>query len=181
MLTLNGGKIYGPKQAGVLYVKAGVRLEPLISGGGQERNLRSGTENAATAAGLAAALDLAQTDRHGETKRLQALQRQFISMALEQLPGVIINGSLKWRLPNNVHLTLPGRDNERLLFQLDAAGILAAAGSACSAMSGAPSHVLAAAGVSEVDARSSLRFTMGRSTDKKAVERTVATLKLLAV
>jgi cysteine desulfurase len=179
MLTLNGGKIYGPKQAGVLYVKAGARLQPLVSGGGQERNLRAGTENVAAAVGLAAALDMVQADRHTEAKRLLYLQKQFIEGLQAALPGVVINGSLKWRLPNNIHLTLPGHDNERLLFQLDAAGILAAAGSACSAANEEPSHVLKSLGLTEADARASLRFTTGRGTTSGMVKRTVKTLDKL--
>lgn len=176
LMSLNGGKIYGPKQSGALYVKAGTELEPLIYGGGQERGLRSGTENVAAAAGFARALELAQTMRRSETARLQQLQKQFITEFQAAIPQVVLNGSLKYRLPNNVHVTLPGRDNERLLIQLDEAGILAAAGSACSADKGEPSHVLKAIGVSDEDARASLRFTMGRGTSEAMVKRTVKTL-----
>jgi len=179
LMTLNSGKIYGPKQSGGLYVKAGIELMPLIDGGGQERGLRSGTENVAAAVGFAEALKLAQADRREETTRLQTLQRLFIDELQRQLPDVVVNGSSKYRLPNNVHVTLPGRDNERLLIQLDEAGILAAAGSACSADKGEPSHVLKALGVSDADARASLRFTMGRETDEAMVRRTVQTLAQL--
>lgn len=176
LMTINGGKIYGPKQSGALYVKAGVRLQPLIDGGGQERGLRSGTENVTSIIGLAAALDLAQSTRHEEAKRLQALQRLFFELLEDQIPAAQINGSKKYRLPNNVHLTIPGQDNERLLIQLDEAGILAAAGSACSASSQEASHVLHALGLSDAEARASLRFTMGRGTDAAAIESTVKTL-----
>jgi len=176
LMTLNGGKIYGPKQSGALYVKAGLELQPLIDGGGQERGLRSGTENVASIIGLAAALDLAQSTRHEEAKRLQALQQLFFKLLEEQIPAAQINGSAKYRLPNNVHLTIPGRDNERLLIQLDEAGILAAAGSACSASSEESSHVLHALGLDDAAARASLRFTMGRGTDAEAVQSTVKTL-----
>ena len=175
-MTINGGKIYGPKQSGVLYVKGGVQLKPLITGGGQERGLRSGTENVAAAVGLAKALELVQTDRREESQRLQDLQGLFIQGVTKELPQAIINGSQKFRLPNNVHLTLPGQDNERLLIQLDEAGILAAAGSACAADSGEPSHVLKALGVSDNDARASLRFTMGRDTTEAMAKQTVQTL-----
>jgi len=181
MLTLNGGKIYGPKQSGVLYVSSKVILEPLILGGGQERNLRSGTENVAQAVGLAAALDLVQTDRQAETHRLQRLQAKFITELETKLPEVVINGSRKKRLPNNVHVTFPGIDNERLLIQLEERGILAAAGSACSASSDEPSHVLKAIGLSEADAQSSLRFTMGRATTEAEVTTTTETLKRLII
>ncbi len=177
LLTINGGKVYGPKQSGALYVKGGVRLKPLISGGGQERGLRSGTENVAAAAGLAAAVELVQADRRAETQRLQKLQQEFFAQIAEKLPDAVINGSRRFRLPNNVHLTMPGQDNERLLIQLDEAGILAAAGSACSASDEEPSHVLKAMGVSDEDAQSSLRFTMGQNTRATDVSTVVQALQ----
>jgi cysteine desulfurase len=176
MLTLNGGKIYGPKQSGVLYAASHVRLQPYIRGGGQERNLRSGTENVAGSIGLAKALALVQDVRHDESHRLQELQHYFMSTLQARLPDSVINGSRKHRLPNNVHVTLPGQDNERLLFALDEAGILAAAGSACSASNEEPSHVLRAMGISEQDAQSSLRFTMGHTTTQAALSRVIDVL-----
>ncbi len=179
LMTINGGKIYGPKQSGVLYVKAGLQLTPLLDGGGQERGLRSGTENVAGAVGLASALELVQTGRHEEAARLQDLQRQFFKLLEQNLLPATVNGSQKYRLPNNVHLTIPGRDNERLLIQLDEAGIQAAAGSACSASDEQPSHVLKALGLSDAEARSSLRFTMGRSTTSDMIKRTIAILRNL--
>jgi cysteine desulfurase len=179
LLTLNGGKMYGPKQSGVLYVKAGVELQPLIVGGGQESGLRSGTENVAACIGLAEALAIAQTGRHQEQERLQGLQTKFLDLLGSMAPTAVVNGSLKKRLPNNVHMTIPGYDNERLLLQLEAKGILAAAGSACSASSQEPSHVLRALGLSDVDAQSSLRFTMGRSTTDEMITKAVETLAKL--
>ncbi len=179
LMTINGGKIYGPKQSGTLYVRGGITLAPLVLGGGQERGLRSGTENVAACVGLAAALELVQANRHDEARRLQELQKQFIDAVSEELPQAIIRGSRKLRLPNNVHLTIPGADNERLLIQLDEAGIMAAAGSACSASSEMPSHVLRALGLSDDEARASLRFSMGRATTAEQVKTTVATLAQL--
>ncbi len=176
LMTLNGGKIYGPKQSGVLYVKAGTVLSPLVLGGGQERGLRSGTENVASAIGFGKALDIAQASRHEEASRLHDLQLRFISRLQTAVPGAAVNGSLRHRLPNNLHVTFPGSDNERLLIQLDEAGIMAAAGSACSADSGEPSHVLRSIGLSDDEARASLRFTMGRGTDADMIEWTVRTL-----
>jgi cysteine desulfurase len=179
LLTLNGGKIYGPKQSGCLYVKAGVELTPLIDGGGQERGLRSGTENVAAAIGFAEALDLTQVSRHDESDRLRSLQKRFIDGIQGNIPAAVINGSLKYRLPNNVHVTVPGTDNERLLIQLDEAGIMGAAGSACSASSEESSHVLHAIGLDDENARASLRFTMGRATTSEEIDRTVQTLRRL--
>ncbi|HEY5152651.1 MAG TPA: aminotransferase class V-fold PLP-dependent enzyme, partial [Candidatus Saccharimonadales bacterium] len=180
MMTINGGKIYGPKQSGALYVKAGIMLKPLVNGGGQERGLRSGTENVASIIGLVAALDLAQSGRRQEAERLRILQDNFFDLIENQIPAAQINGSRKYRLPNNVHLTLPGQDNERLLIRLDEAGIMAAAGSACSASSQESSHVLHALGLSDAEARASLRFTMGRQTDIAAIQTTVKVLAQLS-
>ncbi len=170
LMTINGGKIYGPKQSGALFVAAHVRLQPIILGGGQERNMRSGTENVAQNVGLATALDLVQQTRHQEARRLQTLQNQFIKQLEAKIPGVVLNGSRKKRLPNNVHITIPGQDNERLLIQLDQADILAAAGSACSASNEEPSHVLRAMGISDTAAQASLRFTMGHATTEAAID-----------
>lgn len=173
LMTLNGGKIYGPKQSGCLYIKTGVELTALINGGGQERGLRSGTENVPAIVGFAAALDIAQRQRNEESERLRGLQREFVKQLGNSHPVIAINGSMKFRLPNNMHITFPGHDNERLLFGLDEVGILAAAGSACTASNEEPSHVLAAIGISEDDARASLRLTMGRQTTYENVERVV--------
>lgn len=179
LLTLNGSKIYGPKQSGILYVRGGLELKSLIQGGGQERGLRSGTENVAACVGLATALELVQADRQVEAKRLQQLQQHFMKRIESELPQVIIQGSRKVRLPNNVHMTIPGSDNERLLIQLDEAGILAAAGSACSASNDTPSHVLRAIGLTDAEAQSSLRFSMGRGTTEQHVDHAVDTLRQL--
>lgn len=173
LLTINAGKIYGPKQVGALYVGSHVALSPQILGGGQERGMRSGTENVAGAVGLRTALDLVQHRRHQEGKRLQDLRVFFMQQLQAAFPHARINGSLKLRLPNNVHVTLPGSDNERVIFALDERGIQCAAGSACSADSGEPSHVLGAMGISDKDARASLRFTLGAHTTKQDVEHTV--------
>lgn len=179
MLTLNGGKIYGPKQSGILFVKGGVEIQPLIDGGGQERGLRSGTENVAASIGFAQALELAQEQRKDESVRLMGLQCEFKNGLQQRLPTVELNGSVRHRLPNNIHLTIPGYDNERLLIQLDQAGIQASAGSACSASSQLPSHVLRAIGKTDEQAQASLRFTMGRTTTSQQVEHVIDTLAAL--
>jgi len=179
MLTLNGGKIYGPKQSGVLYVSSKVQLQPLVRGGGQERNLRSGTENVAACIGFARALELAQAGRQEEGRRLGELQALAFRLVSEKLPGAVVNGSRKHRLPNNIHITLPGQDNERLLVELDERGIVAAAGSACSASDEEPSHVLRAMGLSGAEAQASLRITMGHSTTEADIHTLVDTLATL--
>jgi len=178
LMTLNGGKIYGPKQSGVLYVSAKVRLQPIIRGGGQERDYRSGTENVAGCIGFATALRLTQATRQEESERLSALQRRAFERINEKLPEAVVHGSLKHRLPNNIHLTLPGQDNERLLVELDERGILAAAGSACSASDDESSHVLRAMGLSDADARASLRITTGRQTTESDIDALVSALSI---
>lgn len=177
LMTINAGKIYGPKQVGALFVGSKVQLAPQVAGGGQERGIRSGTENVPGVIGFAKALDLVQERRHDEGRRLQQLQLQFFDLIAETFPDATINGSRKTRLPNNIHVTFPGRDNERLIFQLDEAGILCAAGSACSASSDEPSHVLTAMGKTDQEAQSSLRFTMGSGTSDTEVKHVMASLR----
>jgi cysteine desulfurase len=178
-MTLNGGKIYGPKQTGILFAGSHARFKPQVLGGGQERGLRAGTENVAGVIGLAKALELVQERKADESKRLKDLQTLFFDLIKQRVPQAVINGSQKHRLPNNVHLTIPGQDNERLLIELDEAGIMAAAGSACSASNEEPSHVLRAMGIGDHDAQSSLRFSMGLSTDEDAIRKTVETLAVI--
>ena len=180
MMSINGGKIYGPKQSGALYIKAGIELEPLIYGGGQESGLRSGTENVAAAAGLAAALSAAQANRKEESARLDGLRALFIESLTKKLPRVKINGAPRAFSPHIVSVTFPGADNERLVMQLDEAGIQAAVGSACSAADTGPSHVLSAMGLSDADARATLRFSFGRQTIQEDISRTVEILNKLS-
>lgn len=179
LMTLNGGKIYGPKQSGVLFVRTGVPLKPLLLGGGQEAGKRSGTENVPAILGFATALHQAEVQRKTELTRMSDLQKHCFEQIKKQLPGVIINGSKKHRLPNNVHLTVPGADNERLLYALEEKGIICAAGSACSASNEEASHVLLAMGMSETDARASLRLTFGRPTTKAHIDQFITCLKTL--
>lgn len=176
LMTLNGGKIYGPKQSGVLFVRAGVPLKPLLFGGGQEAGNRSGTENVPACVGFATALEQAEALRKTELARMSDLQKYCFEQIEKQLPDVIINGSKKHRLPNNIHLTVPGADNERLLYALEEKGIICAAGSACSASNEEASHVLLAMGMSESDARASLRLTFGRTTTKAHIAHFVQAL-----
>ncbi len=177
LMSVNGGKIYGPKQMGFLYVKTGTRIAGQILGGGQERGLRAGTENVAGIIGLAKALQIATNVRSQEARRLGQLRQIFIEQLEQTIPRAQINGSLKQRLPNNIHLTISGIDNERVVMELDELGIMCATGSACSASSDEPSHILKAIGLSDDQAQSSLRFTMGRETTQKDIIRTVQALK----
>jgi cysteine desulfurase len=170
LLSLNGSKIYGPRGSGLLYVKYGTKLEPLIYGGGQERGRRSGTENVAAAVGLATALELAQQQRGPEGKRLAGLRDDLLKKLETSLPSLILNGEMKHRLPGNLNLSFPGLDGQSLVLYLDQAGILASTGSACSSGDDEPSHVLLAIGRSKSEATASLRLTMGHETTQEQID-----------
>ncbi len=175
LLTLNGSKIYGPKQSGILYVKTGVELKPLIYGGGQERNLRSGTENVAGAVGLAEALKLAQSARTSQNKRLAELRDLAWSEIRSRIKGVSLNGDAKRRIGANLNVTFDGVDGESLVLYLDKAGFAVATGSACQAGL-EPSHVLTAIGLSKRQAESSLRLTLGRATTRTDIDQLLKVL-----
>jgi cysteine desulfurase len=164
LMTLNAGKCYGPKQVGLLYVRAGVELHPLIRGGGQEMGLRSGTENVAGTIGFAKALEMAEKKRKSEVKRLNATRSDLVASISGEWPEAVINGSKKHRLPNILNFAMPGLDGERLVFALDQRGVCVATGSACAANKGMRSHVLTAIGLSDETADGSIRISMGRGT-----------------
>lgn len=176
LLTINGSKIYGPKGMGVLYVRGGVNLEPIIYGGGQESGLRGGTENVAGIVGMAKALEIANDNKVAETKRLSSLQKYFFQK-LRGIKDIKINGSLENRLPNNVNISIDKIEGESAVLYLDARGIYCSSASACSASSHKPSHVVLALGRSPQDAQGTLRFTMGKETLKKDIDYTVGELK----
>lgn len=164
LMTLNAGKCYGPKQVGLLYVKAGVRLKPLILGGGQEMGLRSGTENVTGAIGFARALEIAERKRKGESERLEKLRNDLEKFIKQEFSEVIINSGAKQRLPNILNFSVPGLDGERAVFALDERDVLVATGSACAANKGTRSHVLMAIGLAPQIADASLRISLGRPT-----------------
>ncbi len=180
LLALNGGKIYGPKGIGVLYVRRGVRLDPIVYGGGQEYGLRSGTESIALAAGFAEALRLAQDECADERVRLAVLNRAM-RKGIEGLEGVSFN-SAEYRddklvaSPGIVNVSFRDTEGESLLLELDRYGICCSTGSACAATDLKPSYVLLAMGIPEELAHASLRFSMGRFTSSEDVD---ALLKVL--
>ncbi|MBE6659213.1 MAG: cysteine desulfurase [Ruminococcaceae bacterium] len=162
MLALSGHKIGAPKGIGLLYVKEGTLLVPLLDGGGQEMQMRAGTENVAAIAGLAQAIeDAAQLSAVGH---LRSLQTRLLD-GLRMVPGCVINGTTapERRLPGNVNVSFPGLDAESLVLHLDRAGICCSAASACMAGNAEPSHVLLAVGCDRETAASSLRFSLGQS------------------
>ena len=161
MLTLNAGKIYGPKQVGLLWAASYVRLYPQIVGGGQEQGLRSGTENVAGTVGFARALELANEHRKYESDRLAVLRDKLQRNLTGAFPNAVISGHQKHRLSGHLHISFPGIDGERLIFILENRGVLVATGSACAANKGTRSHVLTAIGLSDEIADGSIRITLG--------------------
>ena len=169
LLTINGSKICGPKGVGLLFVKKGTSIEPILHGGGQEFNLRSGTENVPAIVGFAKALELAQKEKDAEGKKLAKLRDTLIN-GLLKIPNSRLNGHLTKRLPNNVNISFYGVEGESVLLMLNEKGIFASTGSACSAKSLEVSHVLNALGMSHAWAHGSIRFSLGRTTSKKDID-----------
>ncbi len=176
MLTLNGSKMYGPKGIGLLYVKRGIKLQPLQFGGAQERALRPGTENVAGIIGMTKALELAQKDRENESTRLIPLRDHLIEGIQSSLKKTRLNGHPQQRLPNNVNISIMDIEGEALILYLDAHGIYASTGSACTSASLDPSHVILALGLPYEVAHGSLRFTLGHSTTKEDIDYVIEVL-----
>ncbi|MGC8780883.1 MAG: cysteine desulfurase family protein [Anaerolineae bacterium] len=162
LLSLSAHKFYGPKGVGLLYVRRGVRLLPVQTGGGQERGRRSGTENVPYIVGMATALELAQAEREAEARRLTLLRDRLIQGLMARIPDLILTGHPTQRLPGHVSLLVPGAEAETLLIALDMAGIAASSGSACATGAPTPSHVLTAMGYKPQEAMAALRLTLGR-------------------
>jgi cysteine desulfurase len=177
MMTLNGSKVYGPKGTGLLYLRTGLKIQPIIYGGGQENGLRSGTENTAGIVGLAAALELAQKERARESKRSVGLRDYLVKSVLNEIPRTYLNGHPTQRLPNNANFTILDVEGESMVLRLSEKGICASTGSACTSRSLEPSHVLRAIGLPKEVAHGSLRFSLGKSTTKKDIDYTVKELK----
>jgi cysteine desulfurase len=175
LLTISAHKFYGPKGIGALWVnrdlerKRGVQLPPLLYGGSQERGLRGGTHNTPGAVGMAISAEIAAAMQPTESARLEGL-RDFFSAQFLEIPGVTLNGHPTRRSPRHVNVTAADADGEALLMNLDLEGVAASSGSACSAGTLEPSHVLTAMGRSETEARGSVRFSLGRDTTQEKLE-----------
>ena len=176
LLSLSGHKLHGPKGIGALFIKRGTPFEPLILGGGQERERRSGTENVPSIVGLAEAVRLAELERPEATIRFTRLRDRIISSIHERIPGAKLNGHPVERLPNNINVSFENVEGEPILLGLDFAGICASSGSACSSASLEPSHVLTAIGLPADLAQGSLRITIGRDTTDDDVDYMIETL-----
>jgi cysteine desulfurase len=177
ILVLDGIKMYGPRGMGILAIKNGVGIAPIIFGGGQEGGLRSGTENVAGAAGLAKALEIANQMREKESKRLLQLRNYAIAEIIKEIPNVSLNGDIENRLPNNINVCLPKQDSEFLVIKLDTLGFAVSAASACHTLSlENGSYVIENLGRKECTS-SSLRITLGRSTKKSDLDSFISALK----
>ncbi len=162
-LTLTAHKVGGPYGVGALVASRELEITPLLHGGGQERDVRSGTIDVPAIAGFAKAVELAVKHQPEAAERLADLRDELVRRVTEQVPDAVLNGDPVARLPGNAHLTFPGCEGDSLLMLLDARGIACSTGSACSAGVPQPSHVLLAMGCAEEQARSSLRFSLGHT------------------
>ena len=176
MMTLNGSKIYGPKGIGMLYKKNTVKLVPLIHGEGQEFGYRSGTQNVAFIMGFAEALRLGQSEREKENKRLIKLRTMLEVGILRSIDKTFLNGHPVKRLPNNANITISDIEGEAMMLYLNEFGICTSSGSACTSLTLEPSHVILAMGLPYEVAHGTLRFTLGRKTTKKDVEKIIEVL-----
>ena len=177
-LSVSAHKIGGPAGIGALVLDRSASVEPLVHGGGQQRKVRSGTQDVAAAASFAAAAGAVNERLAEDAARMSALRDRVITSALEAVPSAVLSGDPEpgGRLPANVHLSFPGCEGDSLLFLLDAAGVAVSTGSACQAGVPEPSHVLMAMGRSESDARGALRITLGHASTDADVDAFLAAL-----
>jgi len=172
LLSISGHKLYAPKGVGALFVKAGTELGPMFFGGHHERDRRPGTENVPGIVGLGKAAQLAMENLDADAPRLAALRDRFEN-ALLALPGVRVNGSVRERAPNTSNLSFDAAGGEALVIALDLQGVMCSSGAACSSGAVEPSHVLTAIGLTPDQARSSLRFSLGRPTTEQEIDEAI--------
>ncbi len=170
LLSASGHKLYGPKGIGMLYIRKGIKIKPLIHGGAQERNRRAGTENVPGIVGFGEAVKLASAELEQESKRLAALRDKLIDGILSSIPHSRLNGHPQKRLPGNVNISFEFIEGESMLLLLDMKGICASSGSACTSGSLDPSHVLLAIGLPHEKAHGSLRLTLGHFNTEEEVD-----------
>ncbi|MDH5267190.1 MAG: cysteine desulfurase [Candidatus Bathyarchaeota archaeon] len=170
LLTISSNDMFGPKGVGGLYIREGTRLEPSIHGGGQERGLRSGTENLPGIVGFGKAAEIARKEMPTESERLKTLRDKLIKGLLDPIPHSFLNGHPTKRLPNNVAVRYSFIEGESILLDLDMKGVAASSGSACTAKTLEPSHVLRAIGLKHEEAHGSLLFTLGKQNTEEEVD-----------
>jgi cysteine desulfurase len=173
LLTLSAHKFHGPKGAGALFIRRGVKLAPTLTGGRQERGRRSGTEPVAIYAGMGLAAELAQAALADEPGRLALLRDRLETALLAGIPDTVRNGAASPRVPNTTNLSFAGVESESLLIGLDLEGVAVSSGSACSSGTLEPSHVLRAMGCSHARALGSVRFSLGASTTEDAIDHAI--------
>ena len=177
LLSISSHKLYGPKGVGAIYIRKGTEIEPITQGGGHEQGLRSGTENVPGIVGLAKATELAQAEMPKEMVRLTAMRDRLAKTVLEEVEDAWINGHPTKRLPNNLNLGFLHVEGEALMLHLDARGIAASTGSACSSKKTVASHVLTAIGLKPEEAHGSLRITLGRDNTTEDAERAAEAIR----
>jgi cysteine desulfurase len=176
LLSASAHKLYGPKGVGMLYVREGTRLAPLLHGGEQENERRAGTENVPGIVGFGMAAGVALAGMAEEGARLSGYRDRLIDSVIGKMPDVYLNGHRTSRLPNNANFSFDFIEGESILMYLDAEGICASTGSACSSSSSEPSHVLMALGIPVERARGSVRFTLGKWTSAEDIDKVVEAL-----
>ena len=170
LLSLSSNDMHGPKGVGALYVRTGTRIQPIIHGGGQERGLRSGTENLPGIVGMGKAAEIAQAEMKTESASLTKLRDEFIKGILDSIPESYLNGHPTERLPNNVNVRFSYIEGESLILGLDMEGVACSSGSACTSKTLEPSHVLLAIGLKHEEAHGSLLFTLGKQNKEEDVK-----------
>lgn len=176
MLSFSSHKIYGPKGMGVLYIKKGVKIDPLLFGGGHEHGLRAGTENVTGIVGIGKAAEIALAEMGAEEKKLRPLRDHLKKGILETIPDVLVNGDPENGLYNTLNVSIRHIEGESILAMLDGSGFALSSGSACSSKSLDPSHVLLAIGLKHEDAHGSLRISLGKYNSEDAVNSLLETL-----
>lgn len=174
LISLSAHKIHGPKGIGALFVKKSTKLKPLFDGGGQERKIRTGTENMPGVAGFGKAVEISEEK---DVEKMRRLRNMLIEEIEKNIPDIILNGSRDKRLANNVNITFKYIEGESLLYQLNEKGVAVSTGSACSSQSLEPSHVLIAIGLKPEVAHGAIRFTLSRYTTKEEIDYTIKSLK----
>ena len=177
LLSISAHKIYGPKGVGCLYVRMGTRIEPMITGGGHERNRRAGTENVAGIAGLGKAVEIAARDFDSDNQHLREVRDRLGEGVLGAVDGARVSGHPTERLPHHASFVIGDVAGDSLLMRLDREGVYASSGSACTSGSLEPSHVLLAMGISPQEALGSLRLTVGKRTTNAAVDAAVEVIQ----
>jgi cysteine desulfurase len=176
MLSLTGHKIYGPKGAGALFVRQGIKISPLFYGGSHEKKRRPGTENVAGIVGLAKSLEIAGKKMADDSGRLGSLADYFIDAVVSHIPHTSVNSPRNNRIPQTVNLSFAGAEGESIVLSLDMEGIAVSSGSACTSGATEPSHVLVAMGIDRIVAQSAVRFSLGRSTTREQIDQVLKVL-----